>query len=307
MPTTRNDPQELLSIGDLADLSGITPDTIRIWERRYGKPVAVRLPSGHRRYTREQALWLRRMAEAIARGHRPGKLMRITDRELDSILRPEEPAQDDRVLRRMMEAIRRYRDRDLRDLLREEMKRLETLAFLETRVAPLLEQTGREWADGHLDVRHEHFASEVIEDVLRSHRISLPTDAAGPLVILATLSGERHRLGLQMAALICVQERARPWILGADTPAPEIVRTVRELRAPAVGISVSLASGGVENDRALAGLRELLPPEVSLVVGGGGARGARRGPRGVDYVEGLAGFGRWCRDLRESLEKRTIA
>ena len=38
---------------------------MRIWERRYGRPEAVRLPSGHRRYTDAQVTWLRRVAEAL--------------------------------------------------------------------------------------------------------------------------------------------------------------------------------------------------------------------------------------------------
>ncbi|MDJ0522022.1 MAG: MerR family transcriptional regulator, partial [Planctomycetota bacterium] len=51
----------LHSIGEVAEATGLTPETLRIWERRYGRPVAVRLPSGHRRYTDEQIVWLRRV------------------------------------------------------------------------------------------------------------------------------------------------------------------------------------------------------------------------------------------------------
>ena len=41
---------ELLSIGDICSETGLSADVVRVWERRYGFPVPVRLPSGHRRY-----------------------------------------------------------------------------------------------------------------------------------------------------------------------------------------------------------------------------------------------------------------
>ncbi|HEY1135258.1 MAG TPA: DICT sensory domain-containing protein [Nocardioides sp.] len=39
-----------LSIGDLAEATGVSVPTLRMWEQRHGFPVARRLPSGHRRY-----------------------------------------------------------------------------------------------------------------------------------------------------------------------------------------------------------------------------------------------------------------
>jgi DICT domain-containing protein len=41
---------DLLTIGDLADRTGVPPATLRSWEARHGFPVPVRQPSGHRRY-----------------------------------------------------------------------------------------------------------------------------------------------------------------------------------------------------------------------------------------------------------------
>ncbi len=40
-----------LSIGHLAERSGLSPATLRMWEQRHGFPVPQRLGSGHRRYT----------------------------------------------------------------------------------------------------------------------------------------------------------------------------------------------------------------------------------------------------------------
>ncbi len=43
--------QPTLTIGELADRSGLSPATLRVWESRHGFPVPHRLESGHRRYT----------------------------------------------------------------------------------------------------------------------------------------------------------------------------------------------------------------------------------------------------------------
>lgn len=40
----------LLSIGEVADIIGVSVPTIRSWERRYGWPEALRSRGAHRRY-----------------------------------------------------------------------------------------------------------------------------------------------------------------------------------------------------------------------------------------------------------------
>lgn len=51
--TTKPAPTQDLSIGDLADRTGVSTSVLRAWETRHGFPVAHRLPSGHRRYAAE--------------------------------------------------------------------------------------------------------------------------------------------------------------------------------------------------------------------------------------------------------------
>lgn len=46
-------PEPSLTIGDLAERTGVTTAVLRMWESRHGFPEASRLPSGHRRYREE--------------------------------------------------------------------------------------------------------------------------------------------------------------------------------------------------------------------------------------------------------------
>ena len=74
-----------LTIGQLAELTGVQPGTLRMWEARHGFPRAERLPSGHRRYAeadvervlevvraRDGGLSLAAAVERLDAGRRPG-------------------------------------------------------------------------------------------------------------------------------------------------------------------------------------------------------------------------------------------
>lgn len=296
--TTKAEPSaDLHAIGEVAEATGITPETLRIWERRYGRPVAVRLPSGHRRYTQEHITWLRRVAEALAHGHRPHKVLKLDEAELDALLAEaaDDPGETEES-RRLLDWARDFRGMELRAAFEARWDPKDAIGFLSKRVVPFLRLVGREWADGKLDIRHEHFATEILQDTLRRLRAGYPRKGDRGGALLTTLSGERHGLGLQMAGLLCASLGFPYHILGVDSPHEEIVSAAAELDTAIVGISVSLNSGGVETDRQLGALRRMLPEDVHLIVGGDGARGVRRGPRGVEYAADLES---WTKRLTE--------
>ncbi len=289
-------PEGLLSIGGLAERSGVSPDTIRVWERRYGKPEPVRLPSGHRRYTAEHLRWLRRVAEALARGHRPSALMTLSDTEIDRILASTAVETGDEWVPAVLEMVRGFREEEIGRRMGRGLGG-GAMPFLTGRLQPLLEEAGRAWADGRLAIRHEHFLSEIVEGVLRAYRAAHRPRRARLRMLLATLPGERHSAGLQMAAVAVESVGAEALLLGVDTPLEEIAAGARDAKADAVGIAVSLAKGGIVADRALADLRALLDANVRLVAGGAGVQGPGRGPRGVEYADSLDALCAWVGNM----------
>lgn len=299
-PDTRLPDGGLYSIGDVAALTGIGTETIRIWERRYGRPRPMRLGSGHRRYTAGEVRWLQRVAAALAAGHRPSEVLGLDDAAVSALLSPAEtgPVRTGRAeIDTILTLSREFAGPDLRATLRCAWTELGPRRFLFELVAPLLERVGTEWVAGRFDIRYEHFLSEILEDELRTLRAALREDEAAATIAFATLTGERHGLGLQLAAFVAALTGARVRILGTNLPVEQIAEAAAESHAQALAVSVSLATGGVETDRALAALRGALPSEVRLVVGGRGARGIRRGPRGLEYVGSLAEFETWMAQL----------
>jgi methanogenic corrinoid protein MtbC1 len=293
-----------LSIGSLARATGVPVETLRTWEQRYGFPVAERKPSGHRVYALSNVTRLRRMADAVSRGHRAGAVVGATDAELDrlllatagpSVTGPFPPNPSRASVDELLAAVSAFDAGRVTAALWSDWGRLGPLGFLQQTVAPLVERVGQEWAEGRMEIRHEHFLSERLGDVMRAIRLPLDLAATGPTVICATLPGEAHALGLQMVALLLSSAGLRPLYLGSEIPPPELGRLARELGARAVAISVSAAADGAAVKGQLAKLREVLPRTAQLVVGG---RGAPAGRSDIVTVDGFAGLERWAQALR---------
>jgi len=293
-----------LSIGSLAKATGVPVETLRTWEQRYGFPVAERKPSGHRVYALSNVSRLRRIADAIARGHRAGAVVGATDAELDRLLSatasppatgPLPPNPSRASVEELLAAVQAFDADRLTAALWSDWGRLGAIGFVERTVAPLIERVGLEWEQGGMEVRHEHFLSERLGDVMRAIRLPLDLTSAGPTVICATLPGEAHALGLQMVALLLSSAGIRVIYLGTEIPPPELGRLARELGARAVAISVSAAADGAAVKRHLTKLRDAMPRQVQLLVGG---RGAPDGRADIVTVGDFAGLVRWAHGLR---------
>jgi methanogenic corrinoid protein MtbC1 len=159
--------------------------------------------------------------------------------------------------------------------------------FLLERVEPVLPEIGAAWLRGELQIRHEHFATHVIEDVLRSIRVQLEPGTTGRPIVLASLPDEPHALGLQVVALALVAEGRAVRMLGSGTPVEEISHTAEEIDAAAVGLSISVYSVGERTVEAVDELRRRLPPQIALWLGGAGAGQLTQLPETVQVVTSL--------------------
>jgi methanogenic corrinoid protein MtbC1 len=291
-----------LSIGALSRATGIPVETLRTWESRYGFPVPERKPSGHRVYPLASVARLRRIAEALSRGHRAGEVVAASDDALLALLRTTAGRQlaagAPSALAtgfdqgEVLELVRDFDGARLTRLLLGEWARLSPVDFLEARLAPLIRDVGHAWEKGELEIRHEHFFSERISDLLRSLRLPFEERARGPLLAFASLPGEVHGLGLQMAALVAIWAGCRILFLGLETPPGEIIGLARDLNARAVALSFSSASRGPKSAAQVRALREKLPRRIQILVGGDGAP---EGRPGIEAMHDLRRLEAWAR------------
>ena len=283
---------ETYSIRVVSRLSGISADTLRMWERRYGFPNPRRLANGNRVYSAESVQRLIVIARALDAGFRPRE---VVGRDLDSLekllaesARQASPAIDTEndVWRPVMEAVVESDTVALRTRLRQLVATLGAKRFVAEVVSPLLSEIGRAWAAGAIDVRHEHLASEALTTQIRLLLAAFEDAPAGrPMVLLATLPQERHRLGMEMAALYLAAQGASIRMLGADTPADQLVDTAKQLNVEVLALSLSASSDPMAAGGYLRWMMSDLPASVQVWLGGANAARVRERHERIRVVQ----------------------
>lgn len=291
------------SIGVAAEMTGLPVDTLRAWERRYGVPKPTR-HRGRRAYGDEEIARLRLVAEALAAGHRTGDVVALPVRELERlVLGQNEGAAGDRPATpfRCLQALVRHQASQLDDELRRASLLYGPVRFVTEVAHPLAERVGRMWERGELDVHQEHLFTASLSTQLRVLMATLEGGSRSPVIVLTTLPGELHALGLEMTAVLLSARGAAPRLLGANCPPTQIAAAAAAYGANIVGISVSPAAPRAETERNLAELVGATPCPIWL----GGAGAARLRDFG-DRVRVIS----TPRTLEEELErvrKATIA
>ncbi len=280
--------------------TGLSKDTLRVWERRYGFPAPERDATGQRVYSTGDIEKLRLAKRLLDHGYRPGKILRFPPERLlemaDAAQQrnggaapdPADSADVDPVL----ELVRTHRVEALQDHLSGCLERLGLAPFLATVIAPLNTRIGEAWARGRLEVFEEHLYTEVVQGIVRGALGALPRPASGaPRVLLTTFPNEPHSLGLLMAEAFFTLEGCNCISLGAQTPLRDIERAAQARRADIVALSFSAAMNANHAVQGLAELRALLPPTVALWAGGNCPILERRPPAGVTRLPLLTDIG----------------
>ena len=312
--------EPLLSIATVEQETGLGKDTLRAWERRYGFPRPLRDAAGDRCYPRSLVDRLVMVRRALLAGQRPGRLLALPEAELDVVLArlAAPPIVSSRVRGALdvsegLAALRRGGAEALRHWLTLGLARTGLAGFVVDGLAPLTAAVGQAWMDGNIAVYEEHLYSEAVQSVLRSALVPFQTglEARAPRLLLTTVPGEAHGLGLLMAEAMLMLEACRCLSLGTQTPVADIVAAAAAHRIDVVALSFSQ---GLPADQALpvlaeqalpalAELRARLPASVTIWAGGGAP--ALRGLRiaGIRVLTDLAevrdAVAEWRRDAGE--------
>jgi methanogenic corrinoid protein MtbC1 len=156
--------------------------------------------------------------------------------------------------------------------LEEALKRAESVlgaqGLLQRVVGPLAQAIGELWREGAITAAHEHFASAVIRTFLGHAAKPFAGAANAPVLLVATPAGQLHELGALLAAASAANLGWHIIYLGASLPAAEIAGAAKQNHARAVALSLVYPEDDPRLGRELARLRELLSPEIPLLVGG---------------------------------------
>lgn len=264
--------------------TGIGKDALRVWEKRYGFPVPERDEREERLYPQDQVDRLRLIKRLLDSGMRPVKVVGLDMPELNALLNhmPDDAARHSEDLAGFIGLIKSHQAAALRVALSRALLQQGMEDFLSKTITPLNNLVGEAWMRGEIRVFEEHLYSEQITHVLRDAIAMLRHPGDTPLILLTTLPGEEHTLGLMMAEATLSLHGAGCIMLGVQTPIQEIVLAAKAHQVDIVVLSFSAAIPVVQVKSGLQLAREALPKKVVLWAGGAGVA---RLPRPVEGVQ----------------------
>jgi MerR family transcriptional regulator, light-induced transcriptional regulator len=222
-----------LRIGELSRRSGISPELLRAWERRYGLLRPTRSAGGLRLYSPDDLARVQAMQRHLAEGYAAAEAAALatqttgrTDSEIATPTLKDELAA----------ALASFDDGEAHAVFDALLARLSIDALLRDVIVPYLHELGERWERGEVSIAQEHFASTL----LRGRLLGLARGwgrGIGPVAVLACAPGEQHDLGLIAFGLAL---RAHGWrivYLGTDTPIASVADTARSCSPAAVVVS----------------------------------------------------------------------
>jgi DNA-binding transcriptional MerR regulator len=257
----------LLRIGELSRRSGVSPELLRAWERRYALLRPTRSDGGLRLYSERDVERVRAMQRHLASGLAAAEAARLAatdDAPTGMALAPVAARGE------LASAFAGFDEARAHAVLDGVLAASTIDAALSSVIVPYLHELGDRWAAHEASIEEEHFAS----GVLRGRLLGLARDwgrGLGPSVVLACAPGEQHDLGLIAFGLAL---RARGWriaYLGQDTPLESVAAAAAAL-APAFVVVSSVAAARLE---AHADELRTLARAHRLCLGGSGAAMAK--------------------------------
>jgi len=288
--------QDYIAIGELSEMTGIGVHTLRVWEKRYGAPHSQRLPSGHRRYPKEEVPRLKAIASALESGYRASKVVTATMEELQGLMglaafsqpkpdsesrKQDKLSSDKTVIEGWAQLIHAGKDDELLSGFHEQFGRHGALDFICDFAVPLLERIGNGWETGELSITHEHFASECLVSFLNEKWRQMNVRKTGPRVLITTLPGEGYSLGILMCAVITSTTNSKIMYLGVDNPIDEIVDASEKYNPELIAMSISHKFDNVTSEKLLIQLRKKIDADIPIVTGG---KGSPCNIEGVSYI-----------------------
>ncbi|ALV31476.1 MerR family transcriptional regulator [Streptomyces sp. CdTB01] len=304
-----------VTTGSLARRLGVSPTTLRSWDRRYGLGPATRTQGRHRRWTPEDVAMVVEMCRLTAAGIPPGEAARTAKAQHHPqpvpVAPSRPPARPVAAAADVMEAVHASRSGSGLPLgnVRHECKglaraavRLDAVAVQEQLtsvirayglvvtweeiLSPALQAVGRKWQSaGERYVEVEHLLSWHISATIRHVCVTAAPaqrEWKSAPVILACLPGELHTLPLEALNAALAERGVATLMLGSAVPAEALTTAVERVGPSAVVLwsqSGSTASLPLAHHVASTrwGIRGARTQSRVLLAGPGWGRGQRPG------------------------------
>jgi DNA-binding transcriptional MerR regulator len=225
--------------------TGLKPDTIRAWERRYGVPKPRRTSGGHRLYSQRDIDLLKWMN---ARQHEGLSISRIVDLWKGLEAEGKDPLQvtSHSLMRQAVQLgdmgeLANLRQDWVQSCLNFDEPRAEQTLTQAFALFPInnvvlevilrgLADIGEGWYRGEVAVQQEHFASVLAARRLQTLIAASPAPTRAERIVLACPPGEQHTISLLVINLFLRRQGWEVINLGANVPLERLESVVTNLR-----------------------------------------------------------------------------
>ncbi|NUN15398.1 MAG: MerR family transcriptional regulator [Myxococcales bacterium] len=260
-------------------LTGLNPDTIRVWERRYEAVAPDRTSGNARRYSSVQVRRLVMLREAVHRGHSIGDVARLNNSVLEALLTTVDTwdtySQEGhdissgmfvQLAEEYLSAIARFDAPRAALILNRAASLLDPLDFALRVVRPVLCEVGERWHRGEMNVTQEHLVSVQMKSLLLPlMRFAISTTNA-PRALFATPQGHTHEFGIMIAAVIAGGRGYGTTYIGPDIPVDDLFVAAELFRTDVVILSIVSTMSNIDAS-VLAGRLEWLATRVQTWLG----------------------------------------
>jgi methylmalonyl-CoA mutase cobalamin-binding subunit len=271
----------VLTIGEVESKTGLSKDTLRKWESRYGFPLPQRNELGIRFYTPAEVQKIQTIKFLLNRGEKISRLSRLSLNQLLFLL-DSQNCSSDRWRPQFSSIFEFSKNGDyasIRSALLVALDDLGLQRFVLEFIAPFLIEIGLAWHNGEISIAQEHLCTAQIMQVLSEENAKISNSSSSIKVLLATPPSELHTIGLKMVETMILLAGGSPINLGAQTPVDQIIQMANHADVKVVAISVSAAYPLREFRRFIETLDCELPRKIDIWVGGSGAREIKSGSR----------------------------
>jgi len=233
--------------------TGLKPDVLRAWERRYDLPKPQRSAGGHRLYSDYDIAvikWLKsRQADGLSISHAVDLWKEISASGKDPL---EENFADtpgslgfphgvdtriEELRNRWLEACLKFNNSGAENILNQAF----ALYPVETVCVEILQrglsEIGQLWYEDKITVQQEHFTSAISIRRLETMVTAVPAAHRGQTLLIGCPAGEWHTFPVLLLKLFLRRKGWEVVYLGGDNPTDQLVATAREIKPDLVVLS----------------------------------------------------------------------
>lgn len=241
--------------------TGIKPDTLRAWERRYGMPEPERSAGGHRLYSQrdiDTLQWLmRRQGEGLTISRAVDLWRSIEEEGRDPLIAPEftprveEPqalhlagSEVETIRQQWLAACLRFDEKNAEQILAQAFAiyRPETVCLEILRRG--LHEVGEAWHKGTVTVQQEHFITALAARRIEALLSASPPPTRPGRILMACPPQEEHTFGQVLIQLLLRRQGYETIYLGANVPLERMEAALAQVRPTLVLLSAQQLSTG---------------------------------------------------------------